>query len=144
MITWYHELEKRFSHFLKKYATTLLRYAMGTVYFWFGILKVLNMSPVEGLVERATHFIAVHDFVITIGIWEVTIGFCLWIRRFNRLGLLLLFLQFPGTFLPLFLLPEECFTSIPFGLTLEGQYVFKNLVLVSAGLVLLSDLHRKE
>lgn len=43
--------------------------------------------------------------------------------------------QMPRTFLPLVLLPEVCFTSIPFGLTIEGQYIIKNLVLISAAIV---------
>tara|TARA_Y100001970_G_scaffold119565_1_gene148325 strand:+ start:335 stop:508 length:174 start_codon:yes stop_codon:yes gene_type:complete len=42
----------------------------------------------------------------------------------------------PGTFLPLVLLPEICFTNFPFGLTLEGQYIIKNLIIISAGLVI--------
>lgn len=135
--------EKRLSHFLKRYAITWLRYAMGLIYFWYGLLKVVGMSPVEEMVEHATHWILVHDFVIILGIWEICIGLFLWIRPLNRLGLLLLFLQFPGTFLPLFLNPEDCFISIPFGLTLEGQYIFKNLIFICVGLVLLSDLHKK-
>lgn len=54
---------------------------------------------------------------------------------FMRLTLLLLFLQMPGTALPLLLLPDVCFTVFPFGLTLEGQYIIKNLVLITAGIV---------
>jgi hypothetical protein len=38
--------------------------------------------------------------------------------------------------LPLFILPEACFTDFPFGLTTEGQYIIKNLVLISAALVI--------
>jgi hypothetical protein len=53
-----------------------------------------------------------------------------------KLALILLFLQMPGTILPLFLLPEVCYVQIPFGLTMEGQYIIKNLVLISAGLVI--------
>jgi uncharacterized membrane protein YkgB len=50
-------------------------------------------------------------------------------------AILLLALQMPGTMLPLVLLPEVCFTQPPFGLTLEGQYIIKNLVLIGAALV---------
>ena len=50
--------------------------------------------------------------------------------------LLLLFLQMPGTFLPLVLLPGVCFTELPVGLTMDGQYIVKNLVLISAALVI--------
>jgi hypothetical protein len=42
----------------------------------------------------------------------------------------------PGTFLPLILLPEQCFKVFPFVLTLEGQYIVKNLVIIGAALVI--------
>jgi hypothetical protein len=50
--------------------------------------------------------------------------------------LLLLFLQMLGTITPLFLFPAEAFTRIPYAPTLEGQYIIKNLVLISAGIVM--------
>jgi hypothetical protein len=49
----------------------------------------------------------------------------------------------PGTFLPLVLLPEVCFTIFPFGLTLEGQYIVKNLVIIGSALVIGSGLAKK-
>ena len=52
-----------------------------------------------------------------------------------RAALFLLFLQMPGTMLPLILLPDVCFTTFPYGLTMEGQYIIKNLVLIGAALV---------
>jgi hypothetical protein len=42
----------------------------------------------------------------------------------------------PGTLLPVFIIPGAVFTSFPFGLTLEGQYIVKNLALITAGIVL--------
>jgi hypothetical protein len=53
-----------------------------------------------------------------------------------RVTLLLLFLQMPGTALPLVLLPEVTWTAFPYGLTMEGQYIIKNLALIGAALVL--------
>lgn len=140
----YLELEKKLSFFLKNRAITLLRLSMSSIFIWYGILKIIGISPVEELVYRATHWIGTHNFVIFLGFFEVLIGLFLAIKKILRLGLFMLFLQFPGTFLPLFLNPEDCFTFIPFGLTLEGQYIFKNLVLISAGLVLVASLHNKE
>ena len=67
--------------------------------------------------------------------WDLAIGVCLIVRPLILAGILLLFLQMPGTVLPLILLPDICFTSVPYGLTLEGQYIIKNLALVSAALV---------
>ena len=62
----------------------------------------------------------------------VTIGVGLIYRPMLRVALLLLLLELPGTFLPLILLPDVCFNSIPFGLSLEGQYIIKNLFLIAA------------
>ena len=56
--------------------------------------------------------------------------------RWLRLTILLLMLQMPGTLSPILLLPGQVFTLFPFGLTLEGQYIVKNMVLISAGLVI--------
>jgi len=49
----------------------------------------------------------------------------------------------PGTFLPLVLLPEVCFTNFPFGLTTEGQYIIKNLIIISAAIVVGSTVRDK-
>lgn len=135
--------ERALSHFLMPHALSILRMAMGLIYFWYGMLKVVGMSPAEELVFNATHWIGVHNFVVFLGVWEIAIGICLWIKRWMRLGIILLLIQFPGTFLPLFLNPEDCFTSIPFGLTLEGQYIFKNLVFLAATLILITSLHKR-
>ena len=66
----------------------------------------------------------------------MAIGITLCFRPLIRVALLLLFFQMPGTFLPLVLLPDVCFTDLPVGLTMEGQYIVKNLVLISAALVI--------
>jgi len=139
----YLETERKLSNYFKGRSVSLLRYAMGIIFFWFGALKVSGNSPVDELVMQALPWIGDHFFVSLIGIWEMAIGFFLFFKRFLRYGLILLFLHFPGTFFPLFTKPAACFTWIPFGLTLEGQYIFKNLILISAGLVILSTLHNR-
>ena len=50
--------------------------------------------------------------------------------------ILLLLLQMLGTVTPLFLFPSEAFVVVPIAPTLEGQYIIKNIVLVSAALVI--------
>lgn len=74
-------------------------------------------------------------FVPILGVWEVLIGLCFLYRPLIRLGVLLLFLQLPGTFLPIVLLPDVVFTTFPYGLTVEGQYIIKNLVIIGGALV---------
>lgn len=120
---------------MARHGTELLRWSVGIVFVWFGALKTVGMSPAQELVARTVYWFPPELFIPVLGWWEVLIGAGLLIRPLNRVAIALLFLQMPGTFLPLVLLPELCFTTIPFGLTIEGQYIIKNLVLISAAIV---------
>jgi uncharacterized membrane protein YkgB len=113
-----------------------LRFSLAFIFIWFGALKPLGLSPAQGLVERTVYWFDPEIFIPILGWWEVSIGVCLLFKPVIRGAIFLLFLQVPGTFLPLILLPEICFTQVPFGLTLEGQYIIKNLILISAGIVI--------
>lgn len=140
----YFQYEKKVAFFLKGKAEALFIWAYSLIYFWYGLQKVFGVSPAEELVQRATDWIFPQEFVIFLGFWEVAIGIFLLIKKWRRFGLWLLFLQFPGTFLPLFTNPEDCFSSFPFALTLDGQYIFKNLILLAGGLMMVSWLHPQE
>jgi uncharacterized membrane protein YphA (DoxX/SURF4 family) len=74
--------------------------------------------------------------VVLLAIWECIIGVGLLIGVGMRITLLLLFAQMVGTITPLFFFPGETFLYAPWVPTLEGQYIIKNLVLISAGIVL--------
>jgi uncharacterized membrane protein YkgB len=116
---------------------TVLRVALGIVFIWFGALKfVPGLSPAEDLVRATVPFLPGNVFLPFLGLWEVAIGLGFLTGRALRLTILLLFLQMPGTLAPVALLPERVFTLVPFGLTLEGQYIVKNLVLIAAALVI--------
>jgi len=71
-----------------------------------------------------------------LGVWEVLIGICLLYPPLTRVGLLLLAFQLPGTFLPMVLLPDVVYVTFPHALTVEGQYIVKNLVIIAGALVL--------
>ena len=128
-------VDRQIAGWMRQYGVLILRYSLGIVFIWFGALKPLGMSPAEELVRNTVYFVDEDFFLIVLGVWEVLIGVGLLFRPMLRLAILLLFLQMPGTMLPLVLLPEVCFTQFPFGLTMEGQYIIKNLVLIGAGLV---------
>jgi uncharacterized membrane protein YkgB len=122
---------------MARHGLTLMRVSLGVIFFWFGALKLFpNLSPAEDLVRHTIYFVDPDLFIPVLAVWEMLIGIGLITGVFMRLTLLLLFLQMPGTALPLLLLPNVCFTVFPFGLTLEGQYIIKNLVLITAGIVL--------
>lgn len=122
---------------MTRYGLLVLRIGLGIVFFWFGALKFFpGLSPAEGLVRNTIYFIDPDLFLPVLAAWETLIGIGLIWGKYMRLTLLLLFLQMPGTALPIIVLPEVVWTQFPFGLTLEGQYIIKNLVLIGAGLVL--------
>ena len=132
----FDHVDTRISEFMARYGIVALRWAVGIVFIWFGALKLFpGMSPAEELVKNTVYFFDPAWFFPFLGVWEILIGVFLLVRPLIRVAIFLLFLQMPGTFLPLVLLPDVCFTAFPFGLTLEGQYIIKNLVLIAAALV---------
>jgi len=134
-ITGLDTVDRQIAGWMRRNGLRVLRYALAAVFIWFGLLKPLGMSPAEELVKNTVYFLPPDVFFPILGWWEVAIGMGLMYRPLNRIALDLLFLQMPGTMLPLVLLPEVCFTAAPFGLTMEGQYIIKNIVLIGAALV---------
>jgi uncharacterized membrane protein YkgB len=121
--------------YLNKISLPTLRYSLAIIFIWFGALKPLGNSPANDLIAKTVYWFNPDVFIPILGVWEILIGVCLIYTPLIRLGLFLLALQMPGTFLPLVLRPEICFVNFPFDLTLEGQYIIKNLVLIGAALV---------
>ncbi len=122
---------------MARHGLPVLRVGLGIVFFWFGLLKFFpGLSPAEGLVRNTVYFVDPDYFMPILAGWEALIGLGLITGRFMRTTLLLLFLQMPGTALPMVVLPEVVWTQFPHALTLEGQYIIKNLVLIGAGIVL--------
>ena len=121
---------------------TILRLSLGLVFIWFGVLKFFpGKSPAQDLAADTIHqltfgFLPSGAAVLILAIWESLIGLGLILGVYLRATLLLLWVQMIGTITPLFLFPELCFRQFPFVPTLEGQYIIKNVVLVSAGLVI--------
>jgi len=120
-----------------------LRIGIGVIFIWFGVLKPLGLSPAAELLANTVYWWTPEIVVPAIGWWEVAIGITFLIPQLTRVAMFLLAVQMPGTFLPLVLLPEVCFTVIPWGLTLEGQYIVKNLVIIGAALVIGSTIETK-
>jgi len=131
------KIDKLISKTMNMYGIFFLRYSLGAIFIWFGLLKPFGISPAQELVANTVYWFEDKiGFVKFLGWWEVAIGVTMCYKPLIRISIFLLFIQMPGTFLPLVLLPEVCFTDFPFGLTLEGQYIIKNLIIISSALVI--------
>jgi uncharacterized membrane protein YkgB len=126
---------------MARQGVTFLRVSLGIVFLWFGAVKLFaGMSPAEGLAGRTVlvltnGLIEPGISVPLLGLWEALIGIGLLTGRALRVTLLLLFVQMSGTVAPLVLFPSDVFVHQPFVLTMEGQYIIKNIVLVSGAFV---------
>ena len=143
LLSQFKKLDNLIIDFSLKYGVVSLRISIALVFIWFGALKPLGMSPAEILVKNTVYWFDPNIFFPILGYWEVIIGLAILWRPTIRLGIFLLALQMPGTALPLVILSDVCFTSFPFGLTLEGQYIIKNLVLIAAAGVISGTVHRQ-
>ncbi len=137
-------IDATIAELMDRWSVPVLRAAVGVVFIWFGALKVLGVSPAADLVASTVYVVPPELFVPVLGVWEVVIGLCLLYRPLIRVGILLLALQLPGTFLPLVLLPDVVYVAFPYGLTVEGQYIVKNLVIIGAALVIGSTVRNED
>jgi uncharacterized membrane protein YkgB len=136
----FDRLDRAVSGFMRRWGVPALRLSLGVVFIWFGLLKPLGISAAEPLVLATVRWLPVGDpevWVALIGWWEVAIGVGFLVPGAARIAIALLALQMVGTLLPLVLLPEVTFQPgrVPYAPTLEGQYIIKNLLIISAALV---------
>ena len=135
-------IDARVTRWMARHGLGLLRVSLGLVFLWFGLLKFFaGVSPAEDLARRTLEsllpgLLAPGDWLTVLAAWETLIGLGLVTGLYLRVTLLLLWLQMIGAVLPLVLLTDVTFAHAPWVPTLAGQYVIKNIVLVSAGIVL--------
>lgn len=134
-------LDRRITVALAAVAVPTLRIAVGIVFTWFGALKLVpGLSPAAELATRTIETLTLGLVPPAVSLpvlaaWEVLIGLGLLSGRFLRATLLLLVAQMAGTLTPLILFPDQTWQVFLVAPTLEGQYIIKNLVLVSAAMV---------
>ena len=118
----------------------LIRIPIFIIFFWFGFLKIIDLSPAQQLVKDTVYwmpFLSAESWTFVIGVWEVLIAICFLFKRTTLIAMVLLFLQMSGTFLPLLILPDVTFqNSNPLLPTLEGQYIIKNIIIITAALII--------
>ena len=137
----FESFDRRVTRLMAAYGITLLRQSIGCVYLWFGALKLFpGLSPADSIAGETIH--AVTFGLVPPGVslpllaaWEIAIGLGLLTGRFIRVTIALLLMQMLGTLTPLILFPDKTWTLPGIAPTLEGQYIIKNLVIISGALV---------
>jgi Predicted membrane protein len=130
------ELDNLLLSSLRRWSITALRLALGSVFLWFGALKIFGNSPVASLIRDTYTFVPVSIFILVLGVWEMLIGIGIVLKRALRCVLILLCVHLVGTFTAMWLKPSVFFVGLPFCLTGDGEFVIKNVVLITAALVI--------
>jgi len=120
----------------------LSRVSIFLIYFWFGFLKLFDLSPanplVESLLNNTLPFVGFDQFIIFLGLWEMVIGIIFLLPKLEKVAITVLVLHMITTFMPLFLLPHIAWKGflVP---TLEGQYMIKNLITLALAVNIVSQ-----
>src|ERR1041384_3093619 len=82
---------------LRRWSITALRLALGSVFLWFGALKIFGSSPVAALIQQTYSFMPINMFMLVLGMWEMVIGIGIILKRALRCVLILLGIHLIGT-----------------------------------------------
>ena len=122
----------------QRFAPVALRLSLAVVFVWFGALKIVGVSPVHDLLAATLPFIPADLVVPGLGAIEVVLGLAVASGVLRRITLLVLVGHLVGTFLTFVTATSLMFAGgNPLTLTSDGEFVVKNLILISAALVLI-------
>ena len=116
----------------------ILAITLGLVYLWFGGLKYFpGKSPAEDLAKNTIDLltfslISSNVSIILLAIWETLLGLLLILNLYRRPVIIIALVHIALTFTPLYLFPQQSFGNSAFTLTLLGQYIIKNVIIVGA------------
>lgn len=141
------EFDQWVAKFMSRWGYLAIRISFAVIFIWFGILKPFGLSAAEPLVLKTVAWLPLlesRSWLIVIGWWEVIIGIMFLFKATTRVAIGLLFLQMVGTFMPLFMLPQITFQNGQIWLpTMEGQYIIKNLMIISGALVVGGSIYKR-
>lgn len=148
MVNKINRIDKQIAKWMNQLSIPAIRISFGIIFIWFGILKPFDVSSAESLLKATVVWLPFGTpgfWLPAIGWWEVAIGITFLFSRTTKIAIALLFLQMFGTFMPLVFLPEVTFQNgnilTP---SLEGQYIIKNVMIISAALVLGGSYYKRK
>ena len=114
----------------------ILVVSLGIVYIAFGIPKVLGNSSVQPLMQSAFPFFD-STIIAIIGVVEIILGIALFFKKTRSFASIGIILHLLGTISTYFFNFSYFFNSTTI-FSLEGEFVFKNLVFIALALYILS------
>lgn len=133
----YEAVDLRIISFFRKTFIPVARVSIFIVFFWFGLIKVVGLSPASPLAEALTaKTVGMQYFdvlFIILALLECMIGLLFLFPKMTRVVIPLLLFHMLIVCSPLVLVPEYTWQQ-PFVPTLEGQYIIKNAVVVAVAI----------
>ena len=135
----FEKIDQTIAKYMNRWGISMVKTSFAIIFFWFGILKPFGWSAAIPMLQATVAWLPILEpeiWVHIIGWWEVAIGILFLFKETIRIAIALLFLQMFGTFMPLVVLPEIVYQNNNLLLpTMEGQYIVKNIMIISAALV---------
>lgn len=137
-----HTFDTWFIRFSKQNYSWIARGSLFIIYFYFGALKILGVSPANqlaiGFAERMGFGDLANELYLLLAVVECVIGVLLLFPKMTRLALFVMFGHMLLVSAPLLFYPEAVW-NVPFVPNLEGQYIIKNAALVALALGLVAS-----
>ncbi len=127
-------LDQKIIGFFSRSYLLVGRLSLFVIFFWFGFIKLLDLSPASplamALTDKTVGLQYFHTLFTALALLECLIGILFLFPKAVRVTILLLFFHMAVVSAPLLLVPELTWQStlVP---TLEGQYIIKNLVVIA-------------
>lgn len=128
---------RSWSQRIERNPLVLLRFSLAVIFLWFGVMKIAGVSPVTDLLRSSFPVLADPPFLQLLGLVEVAIAAGLVIKRVSRQTTVLMVLHLLGTLSVAVLAPRIIFSPTFPVLTMTGEFLAKNLVLIAAGMVIM-------
>lgn len=129
----------------ERFSPIALRVSLAIVLFWIGALKFVDPAPVVDLLEASFTFLAHATFVYFLGVLEVAAALLLFTGVAIRYVGLFLVGLFAGTLTIFLIAPAVSYGEMGFPyLSLAGEFLLKDLVLVAASLALVNVASRQK
>jgi uncharacterized membrane protein YkgB len=127
----------RLIDFFRRTFIPFARFSIFLIFFWFGFIKLLGLSPASPLAEALTaktvgmqYFDALFYILAAV---ECLIGVLFLFPKATRIVIPLLFIHMAIVCSPLIIVPAMVWDQ-PFVPNLEGQYIIKNVALVAVAI----------